>query len=87
MRRRTKSGPYRRNRAAFSNNVGPAIQSLHSYVSADKIYCGYIATSEEKVREHARQGGFPANRVSEIGLIIDPTSAEARFQQFEVQAG
>jgi Protein of unknown function (DUF4242) len=59
------------------NNLGPAIQWLHSYVTADKIYCVYIAASEEMVREHARQGGFPANRVSEVRLMIDPTSAEA----------
>ena len=59
------------------NQLGPAIQWLHSYVTADKIYCVYIAPSEEMVREHARQGGFPANRVSEVKLMIDPTSAEA----------
>jgi hypothetical protein len=59
------------------NNLGPAIQWLHSYVTADKIYCVYIAASEEMVREHARQGGFPANRVSEVRLMIDPTSSEA----------
>jgi hypothetical protein len=46
-------------------------------VTADKIYCAYIAASEEMVREHARQGGFPANRISEVKLMIDPTSAEA----------
>lgn len=59
------------------NNLGPAIQWLHSYLTADKIYCVYIARNEEMVREHARQGGFPANRVAEVKLIIDPTSAEA----------
>jgi Protein of unknown function (DUF4242) len=59
------------------HNLGPAIQWLHSYVTTDKIYCIYIAASEEMVREHARQGGFPANRVSEVKLMIDPTSAEA----------
>jgi len=58
------------------NNLGPNIQWLHSYVTADKIYCVYIAPSEEMVREHARQGGFPANRISEVRLVIDPTSAE-----------
>ena len=58
-------------------NLGPKIQWLHSYVTQDKIYCVYIAPNEETVREHARQGGFPANRVSEVKLIIDPTSAEA----------
>jgi len=58
-------------------NLGPTIQWLHSYVTADKIYCVYIAPSEEMVREHAKQGGFPANRVSEVRITIDPTSAEA----------
>ena len=58
------------------NKLGPAIQWLHSYVTADKIYCVYIAPNEEMVREHARQGGFPANRISEVKLMIDPTSAE-----------
>jgi hypothetical protein len=59
------------------NTLGPKIQWLHSYVTQDKIYCVYIAPNEEMVREHAKQGGFPANRVSEVKLIIDPTSAEA----------
>jgi hypothetical protein len=58
-------------------NLGPQIQWLESYVTADKIYCVYIAPNEEMVREHAKQGGFPANRVSEVTRIIDPTSAEA----------
>ena len=59
------------------NDLGPKIQWLHSYVTADKIYCVYIAPNQELVREHAKQGGFPANRVSEVRLTIDPTSAEA----------
>ena len=59
------------------NDLGPKIQWLHSYVTADKIYCVYIAPNEELVREHAKQGGFPANRVSKVRLTIDPTSAEA----------
>jgi hypothetical protein len=54
----------------------PAVQWLHSYVTDDKIYCVYIAPNEEAVREHARQGGFPANRVSAIRRIIDPATAE-----------
>lgn len=58
------------------SNLGPSIQWLHSYVTADKIYCIYIAPNEEMVREHAKQGGFPANRVSEVKRLIDPTSAE-----------
>jgi Nickel responsive protein SCO4226-like len=57
-------------------NLGPEIQWLHSYVTPDKIYCVYIAPSEDLIREHARQGGFPANRISEVVTIIDPTSAE-----------
>jgi hypothetical protein len=57
-------------------NMGPKIQWVHSYVTGDKIYCVYIAPNEEIIREHARQGGFPANRVSEIKTMIDPTSAE-----------
>lgn len=57
--------------------LGPQIQWLHSYVTPDKIYCVYIAPNEEMVREHARQGGFPANRISQVKRIIDPTSAEA----------
>lgn len=57
--------------------LGPQIQWLHSYVTDDKIYCVYIAPSEEAVHEHARLGGFPANRVSEVKSIIDPTTAES----------
>lgn len=56
--------------------LGPQIQWVQSYVTDDKVYCIYIAPDEEKVREHARQGGFPANRVSEVKSIIDPTTAE-----------
>src|SRR2546421_10999284 len=54
-------------------NLGPQIQWLESYVTDDKIYCVYIAPDEATVREHARQGGFPANRVAEVKEIIDPT--------------
>lgn len=56
--------------------MGPQIQWVHSYVSADKIYCVYIAPNEQTIREHARRGGFPANRVSEVTTVIDPTTAE-----------
>jgi len=56
--------------------MGPQIQWVESYLTDDKIYCVYIAPNEELVREHARQGGFPANRVSLVRAIIDPTSAE-----------
>lgn len=56
--------------------MGPQIQWVQSYVTGDKVYCVYIAPSEAMVLEHARQGGFPANRVSEIKSVIDPTTAE-----------
>jgi uncharacterized protein DUF4242 len=56
--------------------MGSQIQWYHSYVTGDKIYCVYIAPNEEMVREHAKQGGFPANSVSEVVTIIDPTTAE-----------
>jgi hypothetical protein len=59
------------------SQMGPRIQWLHSYVTGDKIYCVYIAPDEQTIREHARQGGFPANRVSQITDVIDPTTAEA----------
>ena len=59
-------------------NLGPQIQWLHSYVTGDKIYCVYIAPNEAMIREHASQGGFPANRVSEVKSVIDPTTAEQR---------
>jgi len=56
--------------------MGPKIQWLESYVTDDKVYCVYIAPDEATVREHAEKGGFPANRVSQVRTIIDPTSAE-----------
>ena len=56
--------------------MGPQIQWLQSYVTGDKIYCVYIAPNEETIREHARQGGFPANKISEVKSVIDPTTAE-----------
>jgi hypothetical protein len=58
------------------NELGPQIQWLHSYVTDNKIYCVYIAPNESVVREHASRGGFPANRVSAVREIIDPTTAE-----------
>lgn len=60
------------------NKLGPQIQWLESYVTDDKVYCVYIAPNADLVREHARQGGFPANRVSEVRTMIDPTMAESR---------
>ncbi len=56
--------------------MGPAIQWLQSFVTDDRIYCVYVAPDEGAVREHARRGGFPANRVSPVRTIIDPTTAE-----------
>ncbi|MDA2929776.1 DUF4242 domain-containing protein [Acidobacteria bacterium AH-259-O06] len=56
--------------------MGPQIQWVQSYVTDDKVYCVYIAPNEEMIREHAQQGGFPVNRVSEIRSVIDPTTAE-----------
>ncbi len=58
------------------NKMGPKIQWLHSYVTGDKIYCIYVASSEAMVREHAKEGGFPANSVSEVKTIISPETAK-----------
>lgn len=57
--------------------LGTSIQWIQSYVTDDKIYCVYIAPTEELIREHAQRGGFPANHISEVRSIIDPTTAEA----------
>ncbi len=59
------------------NEMGPQIQWVQSYVTDDKLYCVYIAPNEEMVREHAQKGGFPANRISEVKSVIDPTAAES----------
>lgn len=58
------------------NQMGPQIQWVQSYVTTDKIYCVYNAPNPEMIREHARLGGFPANSISEVATIIDPTTAE-----------
>jgi hypothetical protein len=58
--------------------LGPQIQWVQSYVTGDKVYCVYIAPSEEMVRKHAQEGGFPANKISEIKSVIDPATAEKR---------
>jgi hypothetical protein len=58
------------------SNMGPQIQWVESFVTPDKIYCVYIAPNEAMIREHAKQGGFPANRVSEVKSVISPTTAE-----------
>ncbi|HTA24876.1 MAG TPA: DUF4242 domain-containing protein [Terriglobales bacterium] len=57
-------------------NLGTTIQWIHSYVTDDKIYCIYSAPNEKLIRDHATQAGFPANRISEVKQIIDPTTAE-----------
>ena len=56
--------------------LGPEIQWVHSYVTDDKIYCIYRAPNEDMIREHAERGGFPANRISQVRSMIDPTTAE-----------
>jgi hypothetical protein len=56
--------------------LGPQVQWVHSYLTDNKIYCVYIAPDEAAVRKHAELGGFPANKVSEIRSVIDPTTAE-----------
>ncbi|MGH9778315.1 MAG: DUF4242 domain-containing protein [Candidatus Acidiferrales bacterium] len=56
--------------------MGPEIQWLHSYVAGDKLYCVYLAPDEAAIKEHARRGGFPANRISAVRRLIDPTTAE-----------
>jgi hypothetical protein len=58
------------------NRLGPNIQWVQSYVTGDKVYCVYIAPDEAIIRRHAEQGGFPANRISEITAVIDPATAE-----------
>ena len=58
-------------------SMGPQIQWVQSYVTDDKIYCVYIAPNADMIRQHAQKGGFPANRISEIREVIDPTTAEA----------
>jgi hypothetical protein len=62
---------------AVLNEMGPQIQWIESYVTPDKIYCVYSAPNEEMVREHALRGDFPANQISRVVTVIDPTTAEA----------
>ena len=61
-------------------NLGPKVQWVESYVTDNKIYCVYIAPNEEIIRMHAQEGGFPANRISEVRAIIDPTTADSSRQ-------
>ena len=58
------------------SSLGPSVQWVHSYVTADKIYCVYHAADESLVRRHAELGGFPANKISRVTTIIDPATAE-----------
>jgi hypothetical protein len=62
------------------NALGPQIQWVQSYVTDDKIYCVYVAPNPEIIREHAARGGFPANRISEVKNVIDPTTADAKVR-------
>jgi hypothetical protein len=57
-------------------SLGTQIQWQHSYVTGDKIYCVYVAPNEEMVREHAKQSGFPADKISRVSSIMDPVTAE-----------
>ena len=62
------------------NDMGPKIQWVQSFVTADKIYCVYIAPNEEMILEHAKRGGFPADRVSEVKAVIDPVTSEMHVE-------
>ncbi|PPD29454.1 MAG: hypothetical protein CTY19_17315 [Methylomonas sp.] len=64
------------NSCGVLRDMGPRIQWLQSYVTGDKVYCIYIADNEQAIREHAEQGGFPANRIEQITTIIDPTTGD-----------
>ncbi len=57
-------------------NMGPQIQWVESFVTDDKVYCTYIAPNAEEIRQHAQEGGFPANKISQIRSVIDPTTSE-----------
>jgi hypothetical protein len=61
---------------AVLQSMGPKIQWIQSFVTDDKIYCVYLAPDEATVREHAKEGGFPANKVARVRTVIDPTTAE-----------
>jgi hypothetical protein len=65
-----------RKSVAVLKELGPGIQWLHSYVTGDKLYCVYLAADEVIIREHAKRGGFPANRISAVRQLIDPTTGE-----------
>ena len=65
-----------RKSCSILKEMGPKIQWIHSYITEDRIYCVYIAPDEDAIREHARRGGFPANRISRVCSMMDPTTAE-----------
>ena len=65
-----------RRSVAVLKELGPEIQWLQSYVTGDKLYCVYLAPDETLIREHAKRGGFPANRISAVRRLIDPSTAE-----------
>jgi hypothetical protein len=65
-----------RKSVAVLKELGPEIQWLQSYVTGDKLYCVYLAPDESLIREHAKRGGFPANRISAVRRLIDPSTAE-----------
>ena len=65
-----------RKSCAVLDKQGPKIQWVESFVTGDKVYCVYVAPNEQMIREHAQQGGFPANSIAEVKTIIDPTTAE-----------
>ncbi len=66
------------NSNAVLRTMGGDVQWVQSYVAGDRIYCIYIAPNENRIREHADRGGFPANRVTEVATMIDPTTAESK---------
>lgn len=66
--------------------MGPHIRWIQSFVTGDKVYCVYVAPDEETIREHARQGGFPANKISEVKSVIDPTTAESAVSKQKQQS-
>ncbi len=72
----TTSRARRETSCSVLRDLGPEIQWVHSYVTDDKIYCIYRAPNEQMIRDHAEQGGFPANRISQVRSVIDPTTAE-----------
>jgi hypothetical protein len=65
-----------RQSCAVLGAMGPQIQWIHSYVTADKIYCVYLAADERQIQEHARQGGFPADSIARVHHVIEPVTAE-----------